>query len=210
VVQRVEEQARRARHELAEVSERFLDHAGNALEQLAERCAAALQAGGKLLVFGNGGSAAQAQHLAAELVNRFEQDRPALAAVALGADTAVLSSVANDDAFERVFSRQIEALGRPGDVALALSTSGRSPNVVAGLRAARGRGLLAAALLGGDGGPALEAAELALVVPSDRTARVQEVHLLAVHVLCGWLEHRLADPSLDAARRRAAPTDPAT
>lgn len=192
-----EEQARRAAARLAELAA-GLARGGGPLERIAERCASTLAAGGKLLVFGNGGSAAQAQHLAAELVNRFERERPALAAVALATDGAVLTSVGNDEAFERIFARQIEALGRDSDMALALSTSGRSPNVVAALAAARRRGLVTAALLGGDGGAAREQAELSLIVPSEQTARVQEAHLLAIHLLCGWVEHRLSDPSREA------------
>jgi phosphoheptose isomerase len=149
---------------------------------------ASLRAGGKLLVFGNGGSAADAQHVAAELVGRFRHERGALSAVALTTDTSVLTSLANDYAFERVFARQIEALGRTGDVALAISTSGGSPNALAALTAARRLGLRTIALTGRDGGDLGRAAEVHINVPSDSTARVQEVHRTLLHVICELVE----------------------
>jgi phosphoheptose isomerase len=144
--------------------------------------------GGKLLLFGNGGSAADAQHVAAELVGRFQATRAALSAIALTTDTSVLTSVGNDEAFERVFARQIEALGREGDVALGISTSGRSPNVVSALDTARTRGLRTIALTGRDGGAVGRAAEIHINVPSDSTARVQEVHRTLLHVICDLVE----------------------
>jgi D-sedoheptulose 7-phosphate isomerase len=150
-----------------------------------------LRAGGKLLLFGNGGSAADAQHVAAELVGRFQRERVALAAIALTTDTSVLSSVANDYAFERVFARQVEALGRQGDVALGISTSGGSPNVLAGLRTARERGLRTIAMTGGDGGAIGRAADLHVNVASDSTPRVQEVHRTLLHVICDLIERGL-------------------
>jgi D-sedoheptulose 7-phosphate isomerase len=145
-------------------------------------------AGGKLLIFGNGGSAADAQHLAAELVNRFQKERAALAAIALTTDTSILSSIGNDSSFDRVFVRQIEALGRPGDVALGISTSGGSANVVAGLEAARCGGLKTIALTGRDGGAVGRAADIHVNVPDDSTARVQEVHRTLIHALCELIE----------------------
>ena len=147
--------------------------------------------GGKLLLFGNGGSAADAQHVAAEFVGRFQRERAALAAIALTADTSVLSSIANDYAFERVFARQIEALGRRGDVAFGISTSGRSPNVLAGLTTARERGLKTLALTGGDGGAIGEAADTHVNVASGSTARVQEVHRTLLHAICDLVERGL-------------------
>jgi phosphoheptose isomerase len=147
-----------------------------------------LRRGGKLLLFGNGGSAADAQHVAAELVGRFQATRAALSAIALTTDTSVLTSVGNDEAFERVFARQIEALGREGDVALGISTSGRSPNVVSALDTARTRGLRTIALTGRDGGAVGRAAEIHINVPSDSTARVQEVHRTLLHVICDLVE----------------------
>jgi len=148
----------------------------------------ALKAGGKLLVFGNGGSAADAQHVAAELVGRFERERAAMAAVALTTDASVMTSVANDYAFDRVFARQVEGLGRPGDVALGVSTSGASANVVAGLVAARALGLGTIALTGGDGGAVGRAAAIHVNVASDNAARVQEVHRTLLHVICDLVE----------------------
>lgn len=152
-----------------------------------------LRRDGKLLLFGNGGSAADAQHVAAELVGRFQRDRAALAAIALTTDTSVLTSIGNDDAYERVFARQVEALGREGDVAFGISTSGRSSNVIAALAAARTRGLRTVALTGRDGGPVGAAAEIHVNVPSESTARVQEVHRTLLHVICDLVEQALAD-----------------
>ena len=148
----------------------------------------AFESGGKLLVFGNGGSAADAQHLAAELVGRFVRERSGLPAVALTTDTSVLTSLANDFGFDRVFARQIEALGRPGDVALGISTSGRSPNVRAALEAARAGGLATIALTGRDGGPIGQVADIHVNVPDESPARVQEVHRTLIHVLCELVE----------------------
>jgi D-sedoheptulose 7-phosphate isomerase len=155
----------------------------------------ALRAGGKLLVFGNGGSAADAQHVAAELVGRFERDRPGLAAVALTTDTSVLTSVGNDYDFAKVFERQIDAIGRPGDVALGISTSGRSPNVVAAIRLARARGLRTVALTGRDGGAVGLAAEVHVNVPAESTARIQEVHRTLLHAICGLVEGAFSERS---------------
>jgi len=148
----------------------------------------ALQAGGKVLVFGNGGSASDAQHLAAELVGRFMKERAAMPAVALTVDTSILTAIANDYSYKQVFVRQIEALGRPGDVALGISTSGESPNVVAALKTARARGLKTIALTGRDGGAVGQAADIHVNVPDQNTARVQEVHRTLLHVMCEVIE----------------------
>jgi phosphoheptose isomerase len=148
----------------------------------------AFDAGGKLLVLGNGGSAADAQHVAAELVGRFERARRPLAALALTADSSVVTSVANDEGFAEVFVRQVEALGRAGDVVLAISTSGRSPNVVAALKTARELGLRTIALTGGDGGDAGLLCDVHVNVPAESTARVQEVHRTLLHAICGLVE----------------------
>jgi len=150
--------------------------------------ASAVNAGGKLLVFGNGGSAADAQHVASELVGRFERERRAIAAIALTTDASIVTSVANDYGFERVFARQVEALGARGDVALGISTSGASANVVAALDAAAARGLTTIALTGRDGGAVGRAAAIHINVPSASTARVQEVHRTLLHVLCDLVE----------------------
>jgi len=153
--------------------------------------AATLEQGGKILLFGNGGSAADAQHLAAEFVNRFQIERPPLAALALTTDTSILTSIANDYDFQEVFAKQVRALGQPGDAALGLSTSGNSVNVVRGLEAAQEIGLMTLALSGGEGGPVAGAAQLALVVPSHSTPRIQEVHITIGHVLCDLVDFLL-------------------
>ena len=152
-----------------------------------------LRHGGKVLVFGNGGSAADAAHAAAELVGRYQRERPGYAAIALTADPSVLTSIANDYGFERVFARQIEALGRPGDVAFAITTSGESRNTVAGLEAARAQKLTTIALTGRDGGAAGRLADIHVNVPSDSTPRVQEVHRTLLHVICDLVETELTE-----------------
>lgn len=152
---------------------------------------AAFSAGGKLLVFGNGGSSADAQHLTAELVGRFAMERQPLPAVALTTNQAILTAWSNDCTFEDVFARQIDALGRPGDVAWAISTSGTSANVVKGLRRARERGLRTMGLTGRSGGALAELCDVLLAVPLDGTARIQEVHLVTYHAICAAIEERL-------------------
>ena len=166
------------------VRERDLSGVIKAAETIRSACAA----GGKVLTFGNGGSAADAQHLAAELVGRFERKRAAFAAIALTADTSVLTSVANDDGFVQVFARQIEGLGNPGDVAVAISTSGESANVLEALRVATLRGLRTVALTGRSGGPIGAAAQIHVNVPDDSAARVQEVHRTLIHAICRIVE----------------------
>jgi D-sedoheptulose 7-phosphate isomerase len=151
----------------------------------------ALGAGGKLLIFGNGGSAADAQHFATELVVRFERQRAAISALALSTDTSVLTAAANDFGFERIFARQIEALGRPGDVAFGISTSGTSANVLRGIEGAAAAGLQTVALTGRDGGPLGAAAAIHINVPERSTARVQEVHMTVIHAICALVEERL-------------------
>ncbi len=152
---------------------------------------AALMNGCKVLACGNGGSAGDAQHFAAELVGRFERERPGLAAISLATDTSILTAVANDYAYNQVFSKQVEALGQPGDVLLAISTSGNSGNVVAAINAAHAREMQVVALTGKDGGEIgklLAAGDIELRVPASRTARIQEVHLLAIHCLCDGID----------------------
>jgi D-sedoheptulose 7-phosphate isomerase len=150
-----------------------------------------LRQNGRLLTFGNGGSAADAQHVAAELVGRFFRERRGLAAIALTTDSSVLTSIGNDYGFDHVFARQIEALGQSGDVALAISTSGRSPNVIAALQAARARRLRTIALTGGDGGAMAQIVDIHINVPSQSAARVQEVHRTLLHVICDLVERAL-------------------
>ncbi len=161
------------------------------LQPVADAAAAiveSLKRGGKLLLFGNGGSASDAQHMSAELVSRFQIDRAALPAIALTTDASVITSIANDLAYERVFARQIEALGQKGDVALGISTSGLSPNVIEGLETARARGLRTIALTGRDGGHVGKAADIHINVRSESTARVQEVHRTLIHAICELVE----------------------
>jgi len=157
----------------------------------AETIRAALHAGRTVLVFGNGGSAADAQHFTAELVGRFERERRGAAAIALTTDTSVLTSVSNDYGFERVFARQVEALGRRGDVALGISTSGDSPNVLRAFEAAGAAGLTRIALTGRDGGALGRGADIHVNVPEPSTARVQEVHRTILHAICELVERDL-------------------
>jgi len=175
--------------ELDEVIRRFLQTRGAVLAAATEAIAARVRAGGKVLVFGNGGSAAEAQHFAAELVNGFSRrDRAPLPAVALTADTACLTAIGNDRGFARVFSRQVEALGRPGDVALALTTSGTSPDVVEALEAARAAKIVTVSLTGEQAGTIAPLSDFLLDVPSCSTPRIQEAHLFILHLLAGRLE----------------------
>ncbi len=160
------------------------------LETLVTRLADCLDVGGKILWFGNGGSAADSQHLAAELVVRYRANRRALASIALTTDTSILTAHANDFGFETVFARQLEALARPGDVAMAISTSGDSPNVLAGAQAARALGVYCVGWTGARGGKLAELADECLRVPSGVTARIQEAHILIGHWLCEALEQR--------------------
>jgi D-sedoheptulose 7-phosphate isomerase len=158
----------------------------------AELILGALGRGGKVLAFGNGGSAADAQHFTAELVGRYRAERRALAAIALSTDTSAVTAIANDYGYEQVFARQIEALGRLGDVALGITTSGTSPNVVAGLEAALARGIATVALTGGTGGRVAALAHAPIVVPGTVTARIQEVHRTLLHAICELIEERIA------------------
>ncbi len=158
---------------------------------LVKACADSLRSGGKLMLFGNGGSAADAQHIATELAVRFVRDRRALAAMALTTDTSTLTAAGNDLGFEQIFARQIEALGRPGDVAIGISTSGTSPNVLEALRRARSLGMRTVALGGRDGGELPAVSDHCLIVPDAETARIQEMHILLGHMLCGALELEL-------------------
>jgi D-sedoheptulose 7-phosphate isomerase len=160
----------------------------------AELLAATLRKDGKILSCGNGGSAGDAQHFAAELLNRFEMERPGLAAMALSTDTSTLTSIANDYAYEQVFSKQLSALGRSGDVLLAISTSGNSANVVAAALAAHERHMRVIALTGRDGGrlaAVLREGDIEIRVPARRTARIQEVHLVVIHCLCDAIDQAL-------------------
>jgi D-sedoheptulose 7-phosphate isomerase len=186
---------------IARINRQFEDSAATkrgAAELLAAPIAAAVEVmtaclvnNGKVLACGNGGSAADAQHFAAELVNRFEMERPPLAAVALTTDSSALTAIANDYDFTQVFAKQVRALGQPGDVLLAISTSGNSPNVIEAIHAAHDRDMRVVALTGKEGGQMaglLKDSDLHLCVPSDRTSRIQEVHLLTLHCLCDGID----------------------
>ena len=159
--------------------------------RLYEVCLNAVQRGNKILFFGNGGSAADSQHLATELTVRYKENRPAIPALALTTDTSALTATPNDFSFEVLFSRQIEALGQPGDVALGISTSGKSPNVIKALKVARDLDLIPAALSGKDGGDLIGLANPLLIVPSHTTSRIQEMHITLGQMLCGALEKGL-------------------
>ena len=173
-------------------------HSKNVLAQpiadTAQAMADCLHKDGKILCCGNGGSAADAQHFAAELINRFEMERPPLAAVALTTDSSVLTSIANDYDYNQIFSKQVHGLGRSGDVLLAISTSGNSVNVVAAIKAAHERSMRVVALTGRDGGKMgamLQQGDVHICVPTQSTARIQEVHLLALHCICDGIDHLL-------------------
>ena len=177
--------------ELAEHAE-VVSRAGNVLLEpfgrLVRASIEAVETGHKLLLFGNGGSAADAQHLATELTVRYRTNRRAIAAIALTTDTSALTAIGNDFGFDELFARQVEALCLPGDVVIAISTSGNSENVIRGLKAARERGAITVAFGGGNGGRMVEHVDHAIIVPSNATARIQEVHILLGHMLCGLLE----------------------
>jgi len=173
------------------VKRRFFDAHTSEIQRAAAIMAEAFKANGKLLAFGNGGSAADAQHIAGELVNRFLQKRRGLPAIALTTDGGVLTCVANDTGFENVFARQIEALGTKGDVCLAISTSGTSPNVVRACEQAREQRIKVIGLLGCDGGRVAALCDLALVVASNDTQRIQETHNLVGHILCELIESEM-------------------
>ena len=179
------------RASLREGADLRLKVAGNCGRQIVEAAlliSDCLAAGGKLLLFGNGGSAADAQHLAAEFVGRFVVERPGLAAIALTTDSSILTAVANDYGFERIFARQIEALARPGDVAIGISTSGNSANVLAAMKQAANQNLKTIGLSGKDGGLLARASDVSVTVPAANTARIQECHIAIGHIWCELVE----------------------
>jgi D-sedoheptulose 7-phosphate isomerase len=186
-----EEEIRRQLEESARVKQSFSVELIERIGQFAEKSAAALRGGGKIVFFGNGGSAADALHLAAELVVRLRSDRPGLAALALTANPSVLTAAGNDYGFERIFSRQIESLVAPQDLLVALSTSGASPNIVRGIEAGRARGAYLVALTGETGGALAGKVDLLLNVPSQDPQRIQEAHITIGHIVCALTE-RLA------------------
>jgi D-sedoheptulose 7-phosphate isomerase len=205
----------RVRHDLirmfresAEVKLRFAESYAPQIEAVARRMADVLRQGGKLLFCGNGGSAADAQHLAAEFVNRFLVERPALAALALTTDTSTLTSIGNDRGFDEVFSRQVEALARPGDLLVAISTSGGSANVLKAVAAARRLGCFTVAFTGGQGGALLAAVDQAFLVATAATPRIQETHITLGHALCALVERLLVQaPSGGPAKHEGSTED---
>ncbi len=181
----------KALRESIKVKEEFIKENGRNLILFAERISQAFTADRKLMICGNGGSAADAQHIAAEFVNRFMLERPPLPAIALTTDSSVITSIGNDYSFEDIFSKQIKAIGMEGDVLLAITTSGNSGNVISAVKAARGLGIYTVTFTGGDGGRVRSLADMALVVKSNTTARIQEAHSLAGHVICQLVDHIL-------------------
>ena len=182
------EEIRRQLEESARVKQGFSNELIGRIAQFAEKTAAALRAGGKIVFFGNGGSAADAQHLAAELVVRLRTERPGLAALALTTNPSVLTAAGNDYGFERIFSRQIESLVTKQDILVALSTSGNSPNVVRGAEAGRARGAFLVAFTGETGGQLASKVDLLLNVPSNDAQRIQESHITIGHIACSLIE----------------------
>lgn len=181
--------------ESLEAKRSFFDSQAEAVVRAAELVVASVQAGGKVLIIGNGGSAADAQHIAAELVNKLNFDRPPIAAIALTTDSSILTSVGNDSSFDDLFERQLRALGRRGDVVLAISTSGNSRNVLRAVDAARELGIRTIALAGRDGGKLADRVDVALVVHGSSTQRIQETHITIGHILCELVEDALYGPS---------------
>jgi D-sedoheptulose 7-phosphate isomerase len=164
------------------------------IEATAAACVHCIKHGGKILLAGNGGSAADAQHIAGELVGRFAFDRPGLAAIALTTDTSILTAIGNDHGFTRLFSRQVQALGNSGDVLIVYSTSGKSPNILHALEEARTKRLVCVGLTGNRGGPMRDLCDYLLEVPSAKTPKIQEGHLVIGHILCGLVENAMFKP----------------
>jgi D-sedoheptulose 7-phosphate isomerase len=164
----------------------------DAVAKIVEVICNSLKSGGKVLVFGNGGSAADSQHIAGELIGRFKKERSSFAAVALTTDTSILTSIGNDYGFDKIFARQIEGLGKPGDVAIGISTSGNAANVVLGLEQAKKMGLRTVAWTAGNGGKIGKIAELVLLIPSGNTPRIQEAHITCGHIICELVEEELS------------------
>lgn len=178
--------------ESIQVKEELLQTSISQIKDIVDLIIDCLSKGGKVILFGNGGSASDSQHIAAELVGRFKKDRAALAAIALTTNTSVLTSLANDYGYEVVFAKQIEALGQRNDIAIGLSTSGKAKNVALGIKQAKKLGLKTIALTGGDGGDIAKLADVSFVVPSSVTARIQEAHITIGHIVCELVEETLA------------------
>ncbi|MCB1532602.1 MAG: D-sedoheptulose 7-phosphate isomerase [Alphaproteobacteria bacterium] len=177
--------------EHVDVAEKTFAKLKGEFEAMLDLCAASIENGGKILFFGNGGSAADAQHLATELSVRYVKDRAPIAAIALTTDTSAITAGGNDMGFDQIFARQVDALGKDGDIAIGISTSGNSANVLEALKTARSKGLKTIGLSGKDGGQMAELCDVLLIVPSNTTARIQEMHITLGQMLCGALEQRL-------------------
>jgi len=190
-LQNFEEKIRAMAADSLDAKRRFFEQSGPDVARAARMIIESMRGGGKLLIFGNGGSAADAQHVAAELAFKMGREREALPAMALTTDTSLLTAISNDRSFDFVFARQIQALGREGDIALAISTSGNSPNVIEAVKQARAMQIETIGLLGAGGGKVGAMVDLALVVPSDETPRIQEVHIAASHIICQLIEDEL-------------------
>jgi D-sedoheptulose 7-phosphate isomerase len=186
-----EEKIRAIAAESIDVKRRFFEQSSQDLARAARIIIESMRGGGKLMIFGNGGSAADAQHIAAELAFKMGREREALPALALTTDTSLLTAISNDRSFDFVFARQIQAIGREGDVALAISTSGNSPNVIEAVKQARAMGVKTIGLLGACGGRVSSSIDLALIVPHNETPRIQEVHIAAGHIICQLIEDEL-------------------
>ncbi|HEX5081845.1 MAG TPA: SIS domain-containing protein [Blastocatellia bacterium] len=191
LAQDFEEKIRLMASESIDAKRRFFDQASQDLASAARMIIESMRAGGKLLIFGNGGSAADAQHIAAELAFKMGRERDALPALALTTDTSLLTAISNDRSFDFVFARQIQAVGRKGDIVLAISTSGNSTNVIEAVKQAREMGIQTIGLLGAGGGRAHAMVDLALIVPHNETPRIQEVHIAASHIICQLIEDEL-------------------
>jgi len=174
--------------ESIQVKEELLHTKVDEIMEITRQIIDSLKKGGKVILFGNGGSASDSQHIAAELIGRFKKDRNALAAIALTTNTSILTSLANDYSYEIIFSKQIEALGQKNDIAIGISTSGKAKNVALGIKQAKKMGLKTVALSGGDGGEIVKLADTSLLVPSPVTARIQEAHITIGHIICEFVE----------------------
>ena len=191
LVAEMENRIREMAEESLAAKRSFFDQSLAEVARAAEMIVAAMRSGGKLLVFGNGGSAADAQHMAAELAFKMGRERQALPAIALTTDTSLLTAISNDRHFDYVFARQIQAIGRNGDIALAISTSGNSSNVIAAVEQALAMGITTIGLLGAGGGKMAALVDLALIVPHSETPRIQEVHITVSHIICQLIEDEL-------------------
>lgn len=197
----IEEKIRKVYEESIKVKEQFFKENINLIKEVAEVIAKSLNEGGKILIFGNGGSATDASHIAAEFINRFKRERPGLPAIALNTDMAVLTAIANDYDYSEVFARQVKALGQSGDIVIGISTSGSSRNVIKAVEVAKKRGLKSIAFTSSKGEKLISKVDYAFVVPSENTPRIQETHITLGHILCELVEDILFE--LPAAKKKA-------